>query len=86
MSKSRRDLLTLACAVVVVFAVAAIIGLQFLPEPRSRAEYMVVGTMATLFALGTLFLGLIATIYRGTNPFFKNRATVEETKSDDPTE
>lgn len=73
MSKSKRDLLVLVFSVLIVFAVAALLGLQFLPEPRSSTDYMVVGVMATLFSLGVLFIGLIATIYRGTNPFFKNR-------------
>ncbi len=45
-----------ACLVFVVFAVALI---RVLPAPHGRSDYLIVGTLATLAALITIFAGLV---------------------------
>ena len=45
-----------ACLAFAVFAVALI---RVLPSPHSKADYLIVGTLATLAALITLFAGLV---------------------------
>jgi len=45
-----------ACAVFVVFA---IVLLHLLPAPHSHSDYMIVGTLATLAALITIFAGMV---------------------------
>ena len=40
----------------VIFALALI---RVLPSPHSRADYLIVGTLATLAALITIFAGLV---------------------------
>jgi putative flippase GtrA len=44
-----------------------------LPEPRSEADYLVVGGIATLVAMGLLFAVLLTTWVRSPNVFFKRR-------------
>ena len=73
MQRTTRDMLVLATSVIIVFVVCALIGMQFVPSPMSKTDAVVVGAMATMFALGALFLGLIATIFRGTSPFFRKQ-------------
>ena len=45
-----------ACLAFTVFAVAL---LRVLPAPHSRPDYLIVGTLATLAALITIFAGLV---------------------------
>lgn len=45
-----------ACVAFLVFAVALI---RVLPSPHTRADYMIVGTLATLAGLITIFAGLV---------------------------
>lgn len=73
MTPQKRDMLVLGASVMIVFGVCAAIGAQLMPSPMTSTDALVVGTMAAFFALGVLFLGLIATIYRGTSPFFRRR-------------
>jgi hypothetical protein len=77
MTPQKRDMLILGTSVTIVFGVCVAIGSQLMPSPMTSTDALVVGTMAALFALGTLFLGLIATIYRGTSPFFRRRSGEE---------
>lgn len=70
MSPVTRDGLVLLLVVLFVFVVSAALSIHFIPAPHTSADYLVAGTVATLFSLGVLFLGLIATIYRGTSFFF----------------
>lgn len=73
MSPVKRDGIALCVVVLAVFAVSASLSIHFIPEPHTSTDYLVAGTVATLFSLGALFLGLIATIYRGTSIFFHRR-------------
>jgi len=45
-----------ACVAFTVFAVALI---RVLPKPHARADYLIVGTLASLAALITIFAGLV---------------------------
>jgi hypothetical protein len=58
MTKSRIVMLIAA----VVFEFAAIIGilLRVMPGARKPTDYLVIGTMATFVALGTMFVVLLA--------------------------
>ncbi len=49
-------LLASACLVFAIFALALI---RVLPAPHGRADYLIVGTLATLAALITIFAGLV---------------------------
>ena len=48
-------LIASACMAFAIFAVALI---RVLPAPHSRADYLIVGTLATLAGLITIFAGL----------------------------
>jgi hypothetical protein len=45
-----------ACMAFAIFAVALI---RVLPSPHARSDYLIVGTLATLAALITIFAGLV---------------------------
>ncbi|MGO4884859.1 MAG: hypothetical protein ACLP59_29170 [Bryobacteraceae bacterium] len=49
-------LISSACLAFAVFAVAL---MRVLPAPHSRADYLIVGTLATLAGLITIFAGLV---------------------------
>jgi hypothetical protein len=49
-------LIASACLAFAVFAVALI---RVLPSPHSKADYLIVGTLATLAGLITIFAGLV---------------------------
>jgi uncharacterized membrane protein YadS len=63
----------LIAATAVLFIAVVLIGLRLLPEPRSEADYLVVGGIATLVAMGLLFAVLLTTWVRSPNVFFKRR-------------
>jgi len=63
----------LALALILIFAALVLIGLRVLPQPHSEIDYLVVGSIATLVTLGSLFALLIATSARSTEMFFKRR-------------
>jgi hypothetical protein len=43
----------------IAFATVAVALLRVLPEPRSRADYLIMGTLATVAALIWVFVALI---------------------------
>ena len=51
--------LALAISAALAFAVFAVALLRVLPQPHTRADYLIVGTLATLAALITIFAGLV---------------------------
>lgn len=63
----------LLSAAAIVFGASVAVGLKLLPEPRSDADYLVVGSIATLLSLATLFAVLLLTVQRDANPFFRRR-------------
>ena len=64
--------LTLGLAALCVFVVIAAIMLKLMPEPLHDSDYMIAGSVATLAALGVLFVVLITTT-KSSNVFFKKR-------------
>jgi hypothetical protein len=65
--------LTLGALAVCVFVVVAAIMLKVMPAPLKESDYMVIGSVATLLALGVLFLVLVSTTLKSTDVFFKKR-------------
>ena len=64
---------TLGAAAVCVFVLVAGILLKVMPAPFKESDYMVIGSVATLVALGVLFLVLVSTTLKSTDVFFKKR-------------
>jgi hypothetical protein len=65
--------LMLGAAAVCVFVVVAGILLKLMPAPLKESDYMVIGSVATLIALGAVFLVLVSTTMKSTDIFFKKR-------------
>jgi hypothetical protein len=65
--------LTLGALAVCVFVVVAAIMLKVMPAPLKESDYMVIGSVSTLLALGVLFLVLVSTTMKSTDVFFKKR-------------
>jgi len=72
MQLNRQNVIVLAVAAVSVFVVVAAMLVRFLPAPHKDSDYMVIGVVATLAALGVVFAALLQ---RGGNQdtFFKRR-------------
>jgi len=49
----------LAISASIAFAVFAVALIRVLPPPHTKADYLIVGTLATLAALITIFAGLV---------------------------
>jgi hypothetical protein len=49
----------LAGSALMAFAIFAIALMRVLPEPHTKADYLIIGTLATLAALITVFAGLV---------------------------
>jgi|HubBroStandDraft_1064217.scaffolds.fasta_scaffold00114_46 hypothetical protein len=49
----------LAASACLAFAVFAVALIRVLPAPHGRADYLIVGTLATLAALIAIFAGLV---------------------------
>lgn len=65
--------LMLGAAAVCVFVVVAAVMLKVMPGPLKESDYMVIGSVATLVALGVLFLVLVSTTMKSSDVFFKKR-------------
>jgi len=65
--------LILVLGVIFVFAAVSAIMLRFMPAPLKDSDYLVIGSVATLIALLSLFFGLVGTSAKGRNLFFKRR-------------
>lgn len=55
MSTGARNVLGTVCAAVAVFALAVLLGLRLTPPPRTRLDYLVIGSAATFLMLGVVF-------------------------------
>jgi len=53
--------LALAVSAAMAFTVFAVALSRVLPVPHSRSDYLIVGTLATLAGLITIFAGLVMT-------------------------
>ena len=66
-------ILILILAGLCIFTVVAAIMIKVMPAPLKESDFMVIGSVATLVALLVLFLVLISTTMKSSNPFFKKR-------------
>lgn len=78
MQSSSARWLTLFAAAVILFCVTAAIGFALIPAPRTEADYLVIGTTATLVGLLAVFAMLIATIYKSGDNFVRRRPKPNE--------
>lgn len=62
----------LVIAVILVFIAVAALMLKLMPKPLKDSDYLVIGTVATLASVLTVFLGLV-TGRKGGDTFFKRR-------------
>lgn len=65
--------LSLVLAMVLVFAAVAVIMLKVMPAPLKDADYLIIGSVATLVSLLILFMILVTTSGRASSVFFKRR-------------
>jgi amino acid permease len=65
--------LMLGAGALCVFVVVAAVMLKLMPAPLKESDYMVIGSVATLVALGVLFLVLVSTTMKSSDVFFKRR-------------
>ena len=63
----------IAGALILVFAAIAGIMVKVMAGPLKDSDYLVIGTVATLAAMLTLFVLLVATSGKKSNVFFKRR-------------
>ncbi len=66
--------ISLALALVLVFAAVAGIMLKVMPAPLKDSDYLIIGSVATMVSLVLLFVLLIATSGKASSVFFKRRA------------
>jgi hypothetical protein len=79
MTKSASRWVGLLAALGITFAASVAIGLKVLPGPHSETDYLVVGSIATLLALGVLFAFLINAWVRTPDVFFRRRRKTGQT-------
>ena len=65
--------LLLGFSVAFVFAGVVVILLAVMPAPLRESDYLVIGSVATLVALLSLFLLLVMTTMKSSDIFFKRR-------------
>lgn len=65
--------LSLALALVFIFAAVAGIMLKVMPAPLKDSDYLIIGSVATMVSLLSLFVLLIATSGKASSVFFKRR-------------
>jgi hypothetical protein len=65
--------LVLVLGVLCVFGVVAAIMIKVMPAPLKDSDYLVIGSVATLVSLLTLFFGLVSTSFKSSDTFFKRR-------------
>jgi hypothetical protein len=63
----------LGAGIAVVFTAVVLVLFQILPGPRTRTDYLVVGTLGTLAALAVLFAVLTAAGAGRQDLFFRKR-------------
>jgi uncharacterized membrane protein len=63
----------IAGALILVFGAVATLMVKVMSGPLKDSDYLVIGTVATLAAMLTLFVLLVATSGKKSNVFFKRR-------------
>ncbi len=64
-----RRSLSITAAIVFLFAVTAVLLSGALPGPHTRLDYIIIGTVATLFALVLLFVAVVVRKDRSVIPW-----------------
>lgn len=62
MPLNRQNVIVLAVTAISVFVVIAALLVRFLPQPRKDSDFLVIGAVSTLAALGVVFGAIL---YRG---------------------
>lgn len=70
---NRQNVIVLAISAVAVFIVIAALLVRLLPQPRKDSDYLVIGAVATLAALGVVFAVLLQRSGGVQDTFFKRR-------------
>jgi hypothetical protein len=65
--------LSLALAMVLVFAAVAGIMVKVMPAPLKDSDYLIIGSVATLVSLLILFVVVVTTSGQASSVFFKRR-------------
>jgi uncharacterized membrane protein len=65
--------ISLALALVFIFAAIAGIMVKLMPAPLKDSDYLIIGSVATMVSLLLLFVLLIVTSGKASNVFFKRR-------------
>ena len=65
--------ISLALALVFIFAAVAGIMLKLMPAPLKDSDYLIIGSVSTMVSLLLLFVLLIATSGKASSVFFKRR-------------
>ena len=65
--------ISLALALVFVFAAVAGIMLKVMPAPLKDSDYLIIGSVSTMVSLLLLFVLLIVASGKASNVFFKRR-------------
>lgn len=65
--------LALAVIMISVFVIGIVVLIRLIPGPHKSSDYLIIGCLATLLCLFTLFLIFISTWAKGPNTFFKRR-------------
>ena len=73
MDSSRIRTPLLALALMLVFGAVVLIMFQILPGPRGKADYLVIGAVATFTTMLALFVVLITTWVKGADVFYRRR-------------
>ena len=66
----------LGLAVMAIFVAVTAILMRLIPEPRKDSDYLIIGSLATLVSLATVFLLFISTSRKSgkaSEAFFKRR-------------
>jgi xanthine/uracil permease len=64
--------LVLGTVALLVFGMVTALMLRFMPAPMKESDYVIVGSVATLVALGVMFVMLISTT-RSSDVFVKRK-------------
>ena len=65
--------ISLALALVFIFAAVAGIMVKVMPAPLKDSDYLIIGSVSTMVSLVLLFVILIATSGKPSSVFFKRR-------------
>jgi hypothetical protein len=83
MSLAARRIVTAIAAAAAAFSLAVFLGLRLTPPPRTRLDYLVIGSVATFLMLGVVF-GLALAWWIQPARLFLRRRKKEEASAGGP--